>query len=222
MRGFVFDMDDTLYKERDYRESGYRTVARHFAATCGVSEEKLYTLMAEEPMQAFERVSDLAAARGVRITVDDQLSVYRSHLPDIRLDAEAADILGHLKCLDAPMGLITDGRAWGQLNKITALGLARYFDEDTIMPTVLYATDKHSPLPFEMMERVLRSRGATVLTYIGDNPSKDFRHPNLMGWDTVMLRDTAGANIHRQHLGEWPAENRPKTVIESLETLRLL
>ena len=37
MKAFVFDMDDTLYKEHAYRDSGYRTVARHFAACCGVS-----------------------------------------------------------------------------------------------------------------------------------------------------------------------------------------
>lgn len=223
MTGIVFDMDDTLYKERHYRDSGYRTVARHFAASCGISAQSLYNMMVERPECAFETVSELAARNKVTITVDEQLNVYRSHLPDITLDKDARELLARLREGYVPMGVITDGRAWGQLNKISALGLRQFFDEDTIMPTVLDSTDKHSPDPFVRMGHILRERGADRLLYVGDNPSKDFRHPNLLGWNTVMLRDIGRENIHRQSLSEWPAENRPKIVIENIkEILRLV
>lgn len=219
MRGFVFDMDDTLYKEQRYRDSGYRTIARHFAAPCGVSPDELYRLMQEDLTQAFERVRDLAAARGVEVTVDQQLTVYRSHRPDITLDPVAESVLSKLHDAGVPMGLVTDGRAWGQLNKINALGLGRFFRPDTLIATVLYHTDKHSPEPFRMIEKRLRDLGATTMTYVGDNPSKDFLHPNLMGWNTVMLRDIRDENIHRQRILDWAPENRPQLVVESLDEL---
>lgn len=222
MTGIVFDMDDTLYKERHYRDSGYRTVARHFAASCGMSRESLYSLMVHHPERAFETISELAERNGVNVTVEEQLNVYRSHLPDISLDEDAREVLTRLREYKTPLGLITDGRAWGQLNKISALGLRRFFDGDALMPTVLDSTDKHSPEPFIRMERILRAKGADRLIYVGDNPSKDFHYPNLLGWNTVMLRDIGHENIHRQNLTEWPAENRPKIVIDNIkEILRI-
>lgn len=217
--GVVFDMDDTLYKEYAYRDSGYRTVARHFSAVCRVSEDELYRIMTDDPSQAFERVESMGAANGVTVTVADQLTVYRSHLPDISLSEDAVCTLSGLREKGVEIGVITDGRAWGQLNKIKALNLKDFIDESLIIPTVLFNTDKHYPEPFAMMERIMRARGAERLTYVGDNPSKDFLHPNLRGWRTIMLRDINGENIHRQHLDEWPAENRPRTVIDSLTML---
>lgn len=209
-------MDDTLYKERCYRDSGYRTVARHFAASCGVSVDELYKMMKQDPSQAFEQVEGLAAEQGIQVTVADQLCVYRSHLPDIELDDEAVDILTFFRERGIPTGVITDGRAWGQMNKIEALKLDRYMDKDAIMATVLLGTDKHSDKPFRVMEEILRKKGATSFAYVGDNLAKDFVHPNLMGWDTIMLRDTDNVNIHPQNPADWPAANHPRHVIDSL------
>lgn len=219
MKAFVFDMDDTLYKEHNYRDSGYRTVSRHFAASCDMTPEALYAMMVAAPERAFETVAEMAANHGVVVTVDEQLNVYRSHRPDIVLDPVAEHVLRSLREQGMPTGLITDGRAWGQLNKIAALGLNRFFDADVIMPTVLHNTDKHNPEPFEHIGALLRHRGATELMYVGDNPSKDFRYPNLMGWYTVMLRDIKNENIHSQNLAEWPAENRPRLVVDTLDVL---
>ena len=215
-------MDDTLYKEHAYRDSGYRTVARHFAACCGVSPHELYLLMTREPSQAFEHVEELAAERGVKISVADQLCVYRSHFPDITLDDDAADILSFFRQRGIPMGVITDGRAWGQMNKIEALRLDRYFDKGTVMATVLLGTDKHSDKPFKVMEEILRKKGVTSFVYVGDNLAKDFIHPNQMGWATVMLRDTGGVNIRPQDSADWPVANHPRLVIDSLAELKAM
>ena len=215
-------MDDTLYKERDYRDSGYRTVARHFAASCSVSADVLYKLMIKDPSQAFERVEELAAAHGIKVTVADQLCVYRSHLPDIKLDDEAVDILTFFRQRGIPVGVITDGRAWGQMNKIEALQLGRYMNKENIMATVLLGTDKHSDKPFKVMEEILRKKGVTSFVYVGDNLAKDFIHPNQMGWATVMLRDTDGVNIHPQDSADWPVANHPRLVIDSLAELKAM
>ena len=214
MKGLIFDLDDTLYKESTYRDSGYRTIARHYAAACGLTPDELYQRMKVNPAMAFETVGELAAERGLTVSVDDQLTIYRSHRPDITLPDETVEVLNELKKRGYAMGVITDGRAFGQLNKIAALGLDRFFDPSLIMATVMFGTDKHSAKPFEIMAGKIPA--AESFAYIGDNPEKDFHHPNLMGWDTIMLRDKDGVNIH---LDDYPAEFRPKRIIGSLREL---
>lgn len=221
MNAFVFDIDDTLYHELDYRDSGYRVIAEHFAASCGMEPQALYRLMKDDPSQAFERVSALAAKNGVEVTVPQQLFIYRSHRPDISLTDDAEFVLSRLHDANIPMGIITDGRAWGQLNKIAALQLERFIPRNRIMATVLDSTDKHSAEPFRKMATLMRDAGATHITYVGDNPIKDFHHPNLMGWHTVMLRDTAGRNVHTQNLDAFPPEFRPQTTVLSLKDLTI-
>lgn len=218
VHGIVFDMDDTLYKEHTYRLSGLLTVARHFAAACGMMPEQLLEAMQAEPSRAFETVEHLAAKHGVGVSVTDQLIVYRSHRPDIELDPEALQVLVELRRRGYRLGLLTDGRAWGQLNKIAALGLGNYIDPALILPTVLYDTDKHSDLAWHLMEQRMGADAAS-LTYVGDNLAKDFAHPNRLGWHTVMLRDVRDENIHRQRPADWPAENQPQRTVDSLLTL---
>lgn len=216
-KAIVFDLDDTLYKERDYRASGYRNVARCFAAACGMSADELCERMLVEPTRAFETVRDLAAVAGMDVSVDLQLGIYRSHLPQIALDDNTCAVLAELRRRDILLGIITDGRPLGQLNKLSALDVTRFFDPEFVMVTSLYNTDKTEETPFMMMEA--RMEPVTDFTYVGDNPFKDFHYPNLRGWDTVMLADPAGVNIHHQRLEEYPPEFRPKRIIHSLSEL---
>lgn len=217
--GVVFDMDDTLYKEYRYRRSGLACVADHYAAACGMAPADLFEVLQNRPSTAFEFVEEKAAANGVKVTVDEQLTVYRSHRPDITLDDDAVYALTCLRESGHLLGVITDGRALGQLNKIAVLDLERYIAPEMIMPTALYDTDKHHPEPFVRIERLMRQLGAQSMAYVGDNPSKDFMFPNLMGWRTVMLADFDNVNIHRQNLAEWPPQYRPQTIITSLRQL---
>ena len=216
-KAFIFDLDDTLYKERDYRASGYRIIARCFAAACGMSPELLYYEMMADPTQAFERVMDLAAKYGVSVTIDTQLSVYRSQLPDIAIDDNTCAVLEELRRRGYLLGIITDGRPVGQLNKLAALQVTRFFDPEYVIPTALFNSDKTEETPFAMMEA--RMEGVCSFTYVGDNPFKDFHYPNLRGWDTVMLADPEGVNIHHQRLEEYPRDFRPKRIIHSLSEL---
>ncbi|MDO5394815.1 MAG: HAD hydrolase-like protein [Bacteroidales bacterium] len=216
-KGIVFDLDDTLYKENEYRLSGFRTVSRHYAAACGISPEEAYSLMAANPDEAFETLIHLAAARGIEITVNDILQIYRTHLPDISLPAETVNVLTLLRKRGYMLGLITDGRVFGQLNKIAALDIKRYMDPRFIIPTVMLDTDKHHSKPFTEMMSLMGEDVA--MTYVGDNPAKDFHHPNLSGWRTIMLRDTTGVNVHRQNTEDYPVEFRPQTEITSLSQL---
>lgn len=213
----VFDLDDTLYKERDYVRSGRRAVARFVAAATGLGADALMDIMeacGPTGPGAFDRLLDhigkeAPAAKGIGIA--EILQVYRNHIPEIRLTPEAESLLTKLKEAGHHLALITDGRSTTQRLKFEALGLNRFFKPEAVFISEETGGDKTSPAGFEAVERLYP--GVARRTYIGDNPAKDFMHPRRMGWNTVMLADSAGANVFSQNIGRIPAEYRPDTIV---------
>jgi putative hydrolase of the HAD superfamily len=210
---FVFDLDDTLYKERDYVDSGRRCVARHFADRVGMSAEELYTKM----LQAVDPFDAVVTLSNDTVSIADILDVYRRHMPDIALDQKTTRVLTTLKARGERLGIITDGRSVGQHNKIEALKLNRFFDDDAITVSEDIGAEKTEPLAYEMFKE--RFADEKRFIYVGDNPFKDFEHPRARGWVTVMLAAPEGVNIHRQNLMELAPTKRPDIVIFDLETL---
>ena len=190
----AFDLDDTLYKERDFLASGRRAVTRKFAASLGLKPEELYDLM----MVAADPFDCLVERSGGTISIPQILDTYRNHLPEIALDRSTEYVLKTLKDRGEQLAIITDGRAVTQRNKIAALGLERFVDSEAIIVSEEIGAEKTSPLPFQILMQ--RFPAAAPFTYVGDNPAKDFIHPRQLGWRTVMLADTHCLNIHPQHL----------------------
>ncbi len=209
---YAFDLDDTLYSERDYVDACLRNVAAKFSERLGRPAERLYELMRTAP-NAYDALA--AAAPEAGVTLDEFKEVYRSTQPDaLPLRHDARLLLEHLKADDVPVYLITDGRSLGQRAKIKALGLERYFSPDRIIISGETGYEKTTPVPFMLAMR--RHGSPTAWTYVGDNPYKDFRWPNLLGWDTVMLADTEGTNTHTQQPGMYPPGNYAARTIADL------
>ena len=202
-RVVVFDLDDTLYKEQDYLRSAYREIAARIESRYGNlpllsrrgqgwSDPPLDRMLRwrQDGENVFQR---LIEAYGLDLTVNDLLTIYRSHIPAIRLDEETKSLLDRLYPY-AVLGLITDGRSLTQRHKIDALGLSAYMDEKDILISEETGFEKPSDEPFRHFMERYPSR---TYYYIGDNPAKDFIAPNHLGWTTVCLLDD-GRNIHPQ------------------------
>ena len=234
LRTFVFDLDDTIYKERDFVESGHRAVAEHAALLTGIPSDRLLEIM-RQSQNAFDGLLDYvgkyrpdivdragsatccsADVSHPHLDIQVLLDIYRNHYPDISLDADTERVLEHLKDSGANMALVTDGRSTTQRNKIKALGLGRFFDPGSIFISEETGGDKNTDIPYLAVER--RFPG-TLKYYIGDNMAKDFRRPNLWGWTSVMLLDRKGVNIFPQRPGSVPAIYRPAITICSLLNL---
>ena len=75
----IFDLDDTLYPEKEYVKSGFKKLSEHF---------KMPELESEL-WQSFERggkpIDDVFNARGIINLKDEALHVYRFQEPDINL-----------------------------------------------------------------------------------------------------------------------------------------
>lgn len=181
----VFDLDDTLYLERDFAFSGYRHLDQYVEQTVGVPGfgEQCRTLFeAGERRHIFDEACkklDLTVAADRILALVNE---YRNHPPDIALCADAARYLTNIT---EPIGLITDGPEQMQRNKISALKLNRLVPH--IRPTGAWPDGFGKPhaRAFEEMETAAIT--SSKMVYVADNPAKDFVTPNKRGWLTVQV-----------------------------------
>lgn len=200
----IFDLDDTLYAEMEFVRSAYREIARkHGRELLGPM------LAAPSPREAFDSTG---------LPIGELLPIYRNHFPDIRLPWQSLYTLASLKNRGHRLGIITDGRSLTQRNKIRALGLERFMEEELIFISEELGCDKISGRSFE---RVMELCGdGERYMYVGDNPMKDFVPGNRLGWETVCLINGAkGENLFSQDFSLVAKENRPKCCVDSLTQL---
>lgn len=203
----VFDLDDTLYPEREYMQSGFRAAAREAIAIVGAATEasdlaEAMTVARDAGRNAMDEAADILGVIDMAEREDlirKMVEAYRLHSPSIVLPDDSRRLLDMLSGKGVALALITDGRSVGQRAKISALGLERYFRPDNIYISEERGHDKRSMEPFAyMVHRYPEARG---FVYVADNPEKDFLYPNIMGWQTVMLGGVYDT-IHSQDMPE--------------------
>lgn len=220
----VFDLDDTLYPEREFAISGFRACADWLArehrieAHIEVVEHMTRLLDDGHMRQLFVHALKDRIGEHNDELLDAFIDIYRLHEPAIALYDDAAPILDHFGAL-GPLGLITDGQIEVQSSKVRALRLEPRFAK-IIYTGALGGREFHKPHPraFELIEQALGAPNSRFV-YIGDNPAKDFVTPNARGWISVqVLREQ---RIHAR--AEMAAGGAAQHVIKSLSELpRLL
>ena len=184
----VFDLDDTLYKEIDYLESAYKEIADF------VGHPELSKQMVVWYKKGKNVFLELNKCLGIDNSIAEYLRIYRNHIPTIELSGGVEDTLNELKHRGYVLGLITDGRSISQRNKIKALSLERWFENENIIISEEFGSEKTEERNFRyFMEKYPDGE----FTYVGDNPKKDFTVPNRLGWKTICLLND-GRNIHVQ------------------------
>ncbi len=191
-RAVIFDLDDTLYLEKDYVASGFHYVANTVSENCDAPTEEIFNFLwcgfeAGVRGDAFNRLITRYPSLTPRWTVEDMVQVYRSHQPAIELLPNIEELLEALVEYRVKLALITDGPVATQSCKIAALGLTDWFE--FLVLTDTWGTEYRKPHP-RGFETVMNFLGipAKHLVYVGDNPEKDFQAPREMGWSTVRLR----------------------------------
>lgn len=196
----VTDLDDTLYKEVDYVRSGFRVIGELLECNGIISASDVLRILtyATDMRSGFDTLSNMIKSTQTNSRFDDKwmVDIYRTHNPKIRLSANIADLFLRLTLEGIKIAIITDGRSHTQRAKIEALGLNRFVSPQNIIISSEVGGGKTTRVPFDTL--ISRNPGETHYLYLGDNPAKDFLWPNLMGWTTVQLNDTAGVNIHSQ------------------------
>jgi putative hydrolase of the HAD superfamily len=194
----AFDLDDTLYRELDYVDSGFHAVASHVAEAYGLDPDVALDAM-HESLDAFGRgrqFDDLLERFGLftRRRRDRLVQVYRQHRPSIALPPASDRALRSAASAGHRMFLVTDGNKVVQANKVTALGLWERFDRVYLTGRYGLTAAKPSPRVFELILRRTGARPAD-LVYIGDDPAKDFVGVRRIGGRTIRVRTGPHATV---------------------------
>ncbi len=194
----VFDLDDTLYKERDYVRSCLDWFAHALSAQGYPTPDGAARLHALFEAGERDPIGVLCTQAGVDAREKAALiEAMRAHAPAIELTPGAAALLSRLRAENLPYSIVTNGRGITQRRKLAALGL-----EDPLSLSISEETGAPKP-ERRAFALAARAHGDARYFYIGDNPKHDFAAPNALGWTTVMLRDD-GRNIHRQTVDYGP------------------
>lgn len=186
VKGVIFDLDDTLYAEKEYVHSGYRAVAAY------LGDESL----AEEMWNYFKEGSmaiDACLERmGKKELSAECVTVYREHKPKIHLYDGVRELIELLKEGGIKTGIITDGRPYGQRRKLVALGLDKMVG-DIIITDELGGIQFRKPcdIAFRIMARKWKLPYENII-YIGDNPAKDFQAPQQLGMQSIWFKNPDG------------------------------
>ncbi|MCH5166002.1 MAG: HAD-IA family hydrolase [Clostridiales bacterium] len=176
IKAVVFDLDDTLFPERDYAASGFNAVSEILNNKYGIpdSRAELNSLFDDSPIGVFDRFATLHSDIITADVVKELVSTYRNHTPQLTLSQDIKTALVNLRKSGYKLGIITDGRPIGQRKKIDALGLNALVDE-IIITDELGGKEFRKPDPraFKKMSEALGVALAQML-YVGDNPQKDF------------------------------------------------
>ena len=215
-RVVVFDMDDTLYPEREFVRSALAAAGRHAEREWGwrgMSEEALRLHDAGARSTIFQQ----AAANLGRDPLDAErsaelLSVYRRHRPAaLEWFPDAKEAVLRLSA-ESPLEVVSDGYLPTQANKFDALGARAWIPRPVFTESLGREHWKPSPAAFRLLME--RHPGASF-AYVADNPAKDFVAPRLLGWRSIQILRPGGV-----YAGVAPAAGgEPDIVIPDMSLL---
>jgi FMN phosphatase YigB (HAD superfamily) len=186
IKGIIFDLDDTLYDEKQYIKSGFKAVSEYLKVDDAADKMWAYYNAGEQAIDKY--LYEIAQLE----KKTECLMVYRNHMPNITLSNNVGNLLVSLKEKGFKIGIITDGRPNGQHNKISALELDRIVD-DVIVTDELGGEQFRKPcdIAFRIMQKRWRIPFEQII-YLGDNVDKDFQAPKQLGMQYMLINNGNG------------------------------
>jgi len=208
IKAVIFDMDGTLYNEREYVMSGFRAVAEYLSVKYKMRFNKIFEILKSDFDNGLRKRNFNVLVEKLHLNdekIGNLVDIYRKHKPSISLYPDAEMILNEFKKEDFKLGLITDGYKESQENKISSLNLRDYFD--LIIITDDYGKEYWKPSE-KSFKLALSKFGMkpNETTYIGDNPLKDFVTAKKLGIYTIRIRRGDGEYDHIEADDEYEAD----------------
>jgi putative hydrolase of the HAD superfamily len=188
--GLIFDLDGTLYPERQFIRSGFQAVAAEVARRYGVDARAAFRFLLATLRQGGRSASLQSLCLHFDLPptiVPDLVQVIRAHTPVLHLSPGAADVLVSARAYGWRLGILTNGLPDVQARKVRALGL------ETLVDAVVYAQEwgsgrgKPDLEPFDVVRDRLGT-APSVTVYVGDDPWCDMYGARAAGLRTVLLR----------------------------------
>jgi putative hydrolase of the HAD superfamily len=190
----VFDIDDTLYLERDYVRSGFQAVGKWAGDWLAIDDFFGACWREFESGQRSTIFNRALAACGKKPSpelISCLVELYRSHTPCIVLTPDASEALGQIAGT-CPIAIVSDGPVAAQSRKADALGLRSV--ASPVVLTGIFGAQFCKPHT-HAFAHVAESVPARRYAYVADNPAKDFAGPNELGWTTIRIRRPGGLHV---------------------------
>jgi putative hydrolase of the HAD superfamily len=193
-RAVIFDLDDTLYPERDYVCSGFNAVCEWAAKTLRIPAKQGFDELVElfdcgNRSETFGLWLNRMNIQAPEI-IPKLVQIYREHTPVIRPFEGVPELLSALSSR-FQLALLSDGSVERQEKKVTALGLEKYFQAMVFSDAWGMESWKPNPWIYGVILKQLGRQGLESI-YVGDNPRKDFRGAKLADLYTIRLRLPGG------------------------------
>lgn len=196
IKGVIFDLDDTLYSEKDYIRSGYRKVAEY------LKRDDAYEKLCAFFKDGKQAIDEYLLEIGEQLRKEECLKIYREQTPDIVLYDGVIELIQELKSKGVKVGIITDGRPEGQKAKLKALGLDEMVD-DIVITDELGGVQFRKPC--DIAYRIIQNRWRIPyeqIVYVGDNPNKDFQACRQLGMRFKYFKNVDGLYSNIDFLDE--------------------
>ncbi len=188
IKAIIFDLDNTLYNEKEYIFSGFRKVAEYLVNKYGFSFQEIYDILVTDFEKGLrgKNFDELLNKIGIKEDIEVLITVYRTHYPQIKLFNDAQYILDYLYSMGIKLGLITDGPPASQYNKIMALGLRKYFDVIIVTDELGVNYRKPHPKPYLLVLKILNVKPQESI-FVSDSDQKDLAGAKAIGMWTVLV-----------------------------------
>lgn len=203
-----FDLDGTLFDDRQYVRAGLRHAGRVLAAETGrnLTDEMLAAYFERDITEStFNTVLD---EHGLSSELVQKLvDAYHDNRAELSPFPETETTLRHLRDRYR-LGLITGGK--NGRDKLARLGLDDFFETVFVSPE--FGSSKRSPDIFEAAVETLDVQ-AEAAVYVGDRPALDFPQPNRLGMTTVRIETGRYKKVTAT------GETQPDYTLDSLDEL---
>lgn len=196
IKALLFDLDDTLYYEKEYVLGAFKEVAYYLGNKYKRSEEKLFDRMQEllEEVGRGKIFNIICDENNFDEDINHLVYIYRSSKPELKLYYDSKEFLEWSRKQGYKLGIITDGASKVQWNKIKGLDVEGLVDKIIVTDDLGREFWKpHEKSYLNMMKHFDINKNECI--YIGDNPKKDFIGARKLGIKTVRIIREKGDHI---------------------------
>lgn len=185
----VLDLDDTVYPEHEFVRSGFRHIEAWAADALGIEGlgETCWSLFRDGVRgHTFDRALELHGVPASPDSVRALVIEYRMHTPQIRVGPERLEVVEKLS-ENFRLCVLTGGNPDVQRSKYRVLGI------DHLVESVVFCGDwgpefdKPHERGWQAIED-LTGLSEGQLTYVADNPLKDWPATEHRGWSLIRVR----------------------------------
>ena len=199
VEAIIFDLDDTLYPEKEFVMSGFQTVVKYLSKEYKLKQSKIFNILKTDFEKGIRGKNFNLLLEKLNLPKKELkklITLYRNHKPQIKLYSDAKKILKcFVKNKKIKLGLISDGPIKTQRNKLRALNIDNIFDVITLSDSIGKRYRKPHQILFEIILKKLKIKPNKAI-YVADNPQKDFIGAKRVGLLTIRIKRKNGVYSH--------------------------